>query len=522
MRRLRDEEGSILPMTVVIVAVVLTFSAFAVDLGLARVARQDMQSLSDAVALDMARKMNGRTVTQIEVDPAWEQAKEMTIARNNATVGADPEVELVLGFVDEATGQFSEAAPGDRPNAVRAIAATTVGFSFVQGEAETSRSAIARLDPAACFSVGSFAASLASSDSPLLSLVNEALGINLTVLSADGIATLREAEVPLLALASELNVGGAEELLDADVTLGQFAAALATVLNQSGNTVAAELLNSAIGSKVNAVPGTFKIGEILDLGAGEGAALDVGANVLELVGAGLLVASQGNAVTLPASITIPLIATLEVSLKIIEPPQIACGRPGEATARAAQVELSLDGEILKVVSGVINPRLSVDIGVAAASGTLASIECGSSTTGHQISVDATSGLVTTDVEVALRVLLGGSVKIEVGPGMAAQRDESIPLVFEPPPSTALPSGTISGQLSSLGLAGLSPRVTTSGLIGGLLGGILSGLLTPVLGAVDTLLTPALNPILKLLGVELGGAEVVAAGRPSCDAPKLVG
>ena len=50
-----------LPMVAIMLTVLMGASAFAVDIGMQRVARRDMQALADAVALDVARLLDGRT-----------------------------------------------------------------------------------------------------------------------------------------------------------------------------------------------------------------------------------------------------------------------------------------------------------------------------------------------------------------------------------------------------------------------------------------------------------------------------
>ncbi|WP_141006782.1 hypothetical protein [Nocardioides humi] len=83
-------------MTVPLLAVLLVSGAFAVDLGMQRVARADMQALADVVALDLARELDGRTVNAL-VD-VLEEKKERSLARNHDMVGsAKPDLAVTMG-----------------------------------------------------------------------------------------------------------------------------------------------------------------------------------------------------------------------------------------------------------------------------------------------------------------------------------------------------------------------------------------------------------------------------------------
>ena len=64
LRRARDEHGAVVPIVAILVGLLITVSAFTVDLGQQRVARTDMQSLSDLVALDTSRLLGGQTTPE--------------------------------------------------------------------------------------------------------------------------------------------------------------------------------------------------------------------------------------------------------------------------------------------------------------------------------------------------------------------------------------------------------------------------------------------------------------------------
>jgi Flp pilus assembly protein TadG len=71
MKRRKDENGAVALTVALVVTLLLAVASFALDLGLARVGVRDMQAVADVVALDMARQIDGRTVSAIEADTKW-------------------------------------------------------------------------------------------------------------------------------------------------------------------------------------------------------------------------------------------------------------------------------------------------------------------------------------------------------------------------------------------------------------------------------------------------------------------
>lgn len=211
MRRLlrerrRDESGVVAVVVALITCfTLLPLAAFAVDIGVQRVARRDMQAVADVVALDLARELDGRTYSQLH---AGLQARADRSAARNRHVGEPAVVRAELGTVDPAAydprDQDAHFTPissdaGGVPNAVRVTASTSVDFSIAGGRGGATRSAIAQAGTA-CFKLGSYALGLTSASSPLLNaLIGDALGVG--VLGYTGLAN---ANVSLLGLAAEL------------------------------------------------------------------------------------------------------------------------------------------------------------------------------------------------------------------------------------------------------------------------------------------------------------------------------
>jgi len=100
-RAQRNDRGAVAAAISVLMAfVLLAIAAFAVDIGMQRVARRDMQALADIVALDLAREIDGRTQSQLAAEGSMTNpasALRASLGRNSDTVGNDLEVDVDWG-----------------------------------------------------------------------------------------------------------------------------------------------------------------------------------------------------------------------------------------------------------------------------------------------------------------------------------------------------------------------------------------------------------------------------------------
>lgn len=523
--RRRDERGSILPMAIFIVVVAVGFTAFAVDLGLQRVARRDMQAVADVVALDLVRHIEGHKVSELEgsgsIADGWTNAIENSVSRNNDTVGSVPEVDVVLGTLKD-DGEFEEVFGEVVPTAVRVIAGTDVAFAFAPGGGSATRSAIATLEASGvCFSVGSFAAQLDTSEGALTSLLLGMAGAELKVLSTGSIAELDGLSIPLLDLQQQLALLGTGTLVGGVTTVGDFILATAHVLQAQGDSQF-EILEEIAG-KLDTPDTVLNIDDILNLGTGGGSALDASVNAFDLVTGALFVAGKGHAVSVPAlAIDLPIgLAGVTAKLTVLEPPQIACGGLG-TVAHSAQVRVDLSADVLNgTLGGLVGVNLDLDIELAAADGTLTAMQCGDN------GVDAiTIEVVSSALEMLLLklramivlIFIPVSVPIADVELLNALSGTSAPVTLNYPalPSTDLPSATVTSSVNMLGLgnpANMDIRV---------LGLPLGLALAPLLAVLDPLLFKVLQPIFKLLGLSIGGADIAALSHPICGAPSLQG
>lgn len=309
MSRRRDERGATAVLVAVVtVALVVPLAAFAVDLGMQRVARRDMQAIADAVALDMGRELDGRMRSTIKNAAAWKDAiagavertagpalgggdgaVEVDPAQGNdgpatATVAGSPlQVQVRMGRLAD-DGTFEPAGNTDVPTAVRVVAETHIDYAIAQGQGGAGRSAVAVAQGGACFSIGSWAARLRSGESelgPLLDTLGTQLDLDLIDYQA-----LADAEVTLVyLLGAETSVGTVRELIAGDelITLGEWTAAMASVLPDDAPS---EVTTPLAGVTVDDV--MVRVSDLIHLGTEGPVGLESSLNVLDLLAAGAM------------------------------------------------------------------------------------------------------------------------------------------------------------------------------------------------------------------------------------------
>jgi len=578
LRRDRDERGAIIPMVALLLAVLVPSSAIAVDLGMQRVVRRDMQTVADVVALDAVRLVDGRTASQILGGynglPTLANAVARSVARNDDDVlGEDPTVTAKLAHMNTATGVLDTVSGGgtrevtgtEVPNAVEITAAGAVNFAFVPGRGPAVRTAVAIPAPSTCFRLGSFAVGVDTAQAALLDQLLPGL-LNFSSLSGTlvGYQGLAAADVSLLDLVgvSGLGVGTPEELLELDgLTIGQFYAAMATVLQGNGGPAASVTLLQYLSAHANLLQ-TISLGDLLGISTVDTAALAASFNILDLVTGAAYLANGTNTLLIPGlSATLPVLNTGGTfSLKVGEAPKLACGGVGRAKATTGQVDLNLDGTLadmnlpLLLSTATVKTTVSSRVFLAGAEGTLTNIVCGDatlSTNAEGIDVQVKSGLAS-DLKVTANLQINATLNV-VGLGTVTV-DLAVPTSAES--TGAMTTGTVSfrhppdayGTAKRYGSSVIVPTIVSPGVpvgatvklktilgvtstvsVGSVpgLSAALTTLIGTAVGTVNTGLVAQLNanlaPLLATqLGVTVGGADVFALPRPSCSDPGLAG
>lgn len=567
MRR-RDERGAVFAFVAIVLVMLIPLTALAVDLGMQRVVRRDMQALADVVALDLARQLNGRTKAQLasEIDPnSSTSALSLSVARNSTALGDKPKVTATLGSWDGTT--FNTAT--DPPTAVKVIATGSVDFAFAGGSGGATRTAIGSTIKSACYSIGSFSARFRSGDSTLIatlvSPMNELLRpqANLDAVAYTGLAN---ATASLDELAMAGNLGSTDQLFSATLTTRKLINMALTVLKAGSpvNTVAVDALDQLLKGQAS-LDTPVLLTNIVSVSPTDTAALQTKLSVLDLVAGAILVADgttgfqlgNGNLGTRIAGVA----SLSSAQLKVIEKPQIACGPFGSTAARAtssqvsgtAEAKLELPtinlggGDIVQTAPATVllNVSLGNAIGQLAAepmckSGTVADPD------GLQVSVQSGVAIYSLTTTLGFKTTIDVPVvgKVEVTWNQTASAGQPMPDTstlanLSIPPNDTTPYSTGGGDA---GLGGVTVATTATGITATVKS---TGVSVPVAdvepliqpfvtalashatvdGRLDSLAASIdgyLSPLLTLFGLNISGADVLAVGRPVCGAPVLRG
>lgn len=532
--RRRGENGVIAIVTSLITCFTLVpLAAVAVDIGVQRVARRDIQSVADMVSLDLARQLDGRTAQVIS--GGLQTLADKSAARNAAAGDGAIVVTPELGIVDETAfdpadpdAYFTPVSGTAVPNAVKVTASTSVDFSIRSGRGNVWRTSIAKSQKYACFSIGSFALNMNSAQSLLLNnLLNDAL--NLSAVSYTGLAN---AEITYGGLAAQLGVGSPTELASlSNLSLNDLYLATAQVLQSEGGEAADVTLLNQLATANLSLLAHITLGDVLDLNTAPEAALDATVNVLDLVSTSAFVANGTNALAIPSlTAGIPNVSSVTASLKVIEKPQDGCHQVGD-TVRTSQVDLDITFNLvnLNVLALVVaETKLTVHVSLAEALGTLTNIDCGQPY-GIDLSVASSLSQLSTHLEITLKTLGLPIARVDVMPTTNAPAATNTIQFRNPPDAYDVAKSTGSGvALSTISLTtaditvlGLPLGVTTGGLLTGIVGTILTPIVNPLITNTNAILV---GPLADLLGLNLAGADVFVHEPPpyACNGVAMAG
>ena len=558
--RAAGERGVVLPLVAIVIGVLITFTAIAVDLGFQRVARRDVQAIADVVALDAVRRLDGQDVTTL--DPVVDAAAAASVLRNPAGVGEAPGtctspaapvgvtcLDVRLGEVDVA-GDFVELFGTDVPTAVHVSVSTKVSYRFRAGSGSASRSAVATQESQANFMLGSFLVGVDLDTSLLNRVLPRFLGSPLDSLniSAVGWQGLANATMNIGSLATALGVASPNELADLGVVnaRGVYVAA-AQVMQAQGDTASAAIFDTLAATvDTNA---TMDLGDIWVEQGGSSGQLAGGTNLSmpaqSFLTSSVFAVNGTNVVTVPNfALGIAGILDTTLTLEVGEAPQY-CQPPGQmcslgASVSTAQVRARLENTLnvgLPLLGvGLLTGTITTETEGAGATGTLTAVRC-SATGGVPAGIDVsvtTQPLTTTasenlNVAVTLPILgtldvatidVTNSVTLASGTGGLARFD--FPNEFLP---TVGPAGTKRVGSPDLGLstslAANGSNVSVLGVPGfdlGLVATAVNAVLSPALTSINDFLVRRLA---RTLGIDLGGADVGAVDL-GCSEPLLVG
>jgi uncharacterized membrane protein len=489
------DRGAVLVVVALSMGFLLAATALTVDLGRLMMRRRDVQNVADVVALDLVRRLDGRTHDEILADPSPVGfAATIVSSRTQNDFAADGRRQLVVSLgTMTSTGFVADANGAAIPSAVKVIASDDVDYFFMPGTGTVSRTAVAQREPSACFALGSYALSMSSANSALL---NGILGnaLHTGALSYNGIAN---AQITLGALATQLGFGTPAQLLTSQVDYDTLVTAAANVLQANGDTASAAFLLTIPPQTPGPSPMVSMSNVITTQPGSESAALEQPFNVLDLNAGAAFVANGTNAIAVPqVTVNVPGVSNVTASLTVVEKAQRTCGKLQAFTQPNRQTTLHITASL---------PNATMNLNLALASGvaTLNAMQCGSPTTLSSVTIGVRSDLISVSGSVGVTI-----PPVTLGLVAPAGQAENSSVTFTVPPPLPQMASTGTG---SVGLAG----TTLAG------NAVVAASLQPVLDALTAQLDTALvAPLTDLLGINVAGADVFALDI-HCKDPALV-
>ncbi|MDQ8021807.1 MAG: hypothetical protein REI94_08215 [Moraxellaceae bacterium] len=420
--------------------------------------------------------------------------------------------------------------------------------------------ALAACNQGICVSAGPRLASIDSTHGALLnallgSLLNSS--VNLSVADWNAVAqTNVKLGLFLNALQAQTSTASHTAALGATTTLAKILTAGATAAT-ADNATAATALNSLAG-QVNGLSGTIAVGQMLNVSLPTGMFADTRVNLLDLVTGNIQLFNYQNMLTTPSPINLTgaalglsgILNSVALYAQIIEPPVMRCGAGGTTFHTAAVriklnidlIDVALDVSSLIGIGGVLGAsaslaQLQLYVEVARANGTINTLNALTNAVSIQASpgvadiylgqvsdavfasdTPLTAGVVQFANIGALNVTLPvvGTLNLAIQAKSTAHgNSSSTALNFSGPwPQTQTASTSaffVSNLLSSL-LTNLQLQLSPTLAIDALLLAPLKPILVAVLnGPLGTLLSSLVDPLLGLLGVQLGQMQVTVTG-----------
>jgi uncharacterized membrane protein len=541
----------------------LAFATLAVDSGRLWLRTRQLQSVADMAALAAAGSLRctaapGANLASVQAGAvAAAQAAavangfkgDLSTAPNEVSFAAvQPDVNgrntllPLIPFPPAALPAVTVVAAQEEPASL--FAGGLWGQTVVLTQAATAAPA----PPRATYSIGSslLRVSTTAKDATLLNgIIGDMLGstLNLNAVSYQGLAN---ADVSLADLVrASATAGSVEQLLNADLTVAEVVNLAAEAVGHD-QTLTATLNGLRLAAVNNTV---IQLGSILDVSLpGSSSAGEARVNLFDLLLASIMLANGQSAIAIPnLAINLPgLTANAQVS--IIQPPQIGSGEPGIdvfrggacGTAQTAQVSARavVNGNVpLGLVSAALDLVLTANV----AQGSAVLVPPFNPGPGPAtVTVNATPGIAsvnlanaagtgpaTATVAISLPIIGTINVIIDIGLNLPIQPAGPTPLTFtvDQPVASNLPvtqpvaspvGGSLANALTTPGAITLAVR---SNLIPPELLTLVNAalalplqLLSPIIAGLLTALdTELLNPLLRSLGIQLGGMDVTVTG-----------
>lgn len=544
-----DRRGAVAVVAAVVGGLLCLFTAAVIDLGVLVLHTRRVQGAADLAALSAVRNL-------AQGEGAVWRAAQATVEANVAPdVSVTVATALGVYTPDPAKARNDRFMTGGvKPNAARVEVSSRAPMFFTplllgRDQVRVTRRATATTGggtPKAMISIGS---RLARLDGGVANQVLGGLTGSKVSLSVMDYRRLIDLDVNLLgftdALANDLGVqvGDYDRLLATQVDAARALRVLERVAGGQDGGALGKLASASVGTKV-------RLGDLIGLEArapdGIREGLDVSVSAMDLVMATLEVGGGDRQVALNLGVPAGL-ADLKTSLAIGERPNrspwLTVTADGQPIIRTAQARLYVQAKTAQSLSGLARVELPILIELAASEARLKSLSCDPT---RAVEVDVRPGLARASIGVVdeaklddfkapmapqratLLSVLGlvsitGKADVEAADaGFRSLRFDADDIDNQRV-KTMASRGFASGAAASL-LARLDVDVNVIGLGLGL--GDLTKALGRLLEPLGPVLEGALNPVLDMLGLKLGEADVTVHGLscpdPGRATPRLVG
>ncbi|WP_269220113.1 TadG family pilus assembly protein [Brevundimonas vesicularis] len=544
-----DRRGAVAVIAAVAGGLLCLFTAAVIDLGVLVLHTRRVQGAADLAALSAVRNL-------AQAEGSVAQAALATVEANVAPdVSVTVATALGVYTPDPTKARNARFAPGGAtPNAARVEVASRAPMFFThlllgRDLVRVTRRATATIGgetPKAMISIGSRLARL--DDGVANQLIGGLTGSKVS-LSVMDYRRLIDLDVNLLgytdALATDMGVqaGDYDRLLATQVDAGRALRVLERVAGGQDGGALGKLASASVGTKV-------RLGDLIGLEArapdGIREGLDASVSAMDLVMAMLEVGGGDGQVALNLGVPAGL-ADLKTSLAIGERPNrspwLTVTADGQPIIRTAQARLYVRARTAQSLSGLARVELPVLIELAASEARLTSLSCDPT---REVEVDVRPGVARASIgvvdetrlsdfkaplspqratllSVAGLVSITGKADVEAADAGFRSLGFDADDIDNQRAKTMASRGFASGAVASL-LARLDVVVNVVGLGLGL--GDLTKALGQLLEPLGPVLDGALNPVLDLLGLKLGEADVTVHGLSCPDrgraTPRLVG
>ena len=530
-----DRRGAVAVIAAVAGGVLCIVTAVTIDLGVLALHTRRVQGAADLAALSAAHNLEQGEAVVGRAAQATVQANlapdvSVTVATTLGVYAPDPAKSRDERFT----------AGGSAPNAARVQVTSRAPLFFTQlllgkDEVRVTRRATASIatgaPPKAMFSIGS---RLAGLDDGVANQVLSGLTGSKVSLSLMDYRRLAYLDVNLLgftdALATDLDIaiGDYDRLLTTQVDAGRALKVLERLAGGDDGGALGRLASASVGTKV-------KLGDLIGVEAqspqGIREGLDASVSAMDLAMAMLEVGGGDRQIALDLGVPAGL-ADLKTSLAIGERPNrspwLTVTADGQPIIRTAQARLYVRARTAQALSGLTRVELPILVELAASEARLKSLSCDPA---RSVEVEVRPGLARAHIGVVDETKLDdfktplspqraallsvlGLVSITGKADVEAADAGFKPLRFDDADIEAQRIKTVASRSFASGLASsllgrLDVDVNVVGLGLGL--GDLTKALGRLLEPLGPVLDGVLNPVLDVLGLRLGEADVAVHG-----------